>query len=166
MSKKQTVYKVEFEALNGVSVFWDDEMGHYTVESGIKKPFNLEEVFPMTRYKEQHDWKDIGYTAVFKSGDYHCDVKVYRILAWDMEGAFYYESNSEGETDDIDKAVPAIDVFIKWDGCSSWSQTKYGALHFCGYSHAENYQTMMERVYNLAHAFIENADISMWGLEY
>lgn len=88
---------------------------------------------------------------VYKSGTYEGDDHT-------SPEALLFGDMGEWETirGGLESIEPTATVFIKWDGCSSW--TFEDGLHLCGASSVPSFARMIEFVFNVA-----RKEIPMWS---
>lgn len=95
--------------------------------------------------------EEIALLRVQELSDYHVNFFVYEATGW--TGIRYNK---------LSMIAPVADVYLKWDGCSTWNVEDN---HMCGFKVLLRRHKIEQWAFKTAHALIKHGDKECAGLE-
>lgn len=110
---------------------------------------------------KQETWRELDVTVRTRTtGSGYMEYEVYSLYGIDSNGILLYTEKKDGPdldpTEEIDKAIPLMTGYIRFDGCSHNTFGEGGYIHGCSLLDIARLGEIFRRLWDIALDSVEN----------
>lgn len=110
---------------------------------------------------KQETWRELDVTVRTRTtGKAYMDYEVYSLYGIDSNGILLYTEKKDGPdldpTEEINKAIPLMTGYIRFDGCSHNTFGEDGYIHGCSQLDIVRLGEIFRRLWDIALVDVEN----------